>query len=82
MVRTLGREARHAVNVAPRLIAITDRGVATALETLARFERLARAARPGSVMLQLRDPGLAARERLAFGRALRMAVTPDARMAG
>jgi len=55
----------------PRLIAITDRTVATAAATLARFERLARAARPFTVLFQLRDHDLSGRERLEFGRALR-----------
>lgn len=55
----------------PRLIAITDRGVASAEQTLARFERLAQAARPGSVSLQLRDRELPVRDRLAFGRKLK-----------
>jgi thiamine-phosphate pyrophosphorylase len=59
----------------PRLIALTDRGVASASETLARFERVAREARPGTVMLQLRDRELSARERLAFGRELRRLAT-------
>jgi len=58
-------------SIAPRLVAITDRGVAGAAETLVRFERLARMARPFSVMFQLRDPELQAAERLAFGRELR-----------
>lgn len=56
---------------APRLIAITDRQVATAEQTLARFEHLARAARPRSVLFQLRDRELSARERLAFGQQLK-----------
>ncbi len=55
----------------PRLIAITDRTLASAEETLRRFERIARAARPFTVMFQLRDRELSARERLAFGRELR-----------
>ena len=55
----------------PRLIAITDRTVATADDTLARFERLAHAAAPASVILELRDRELSGRERLAFGRALK-----------
>lgn len=56
---------------APRLIALTDRSRATAERTLERFERLAHAARPGTVLLQLRDRELSARERLAFGKRLR-----------
>jgi thiamine-phosphate pyrophosphorylase len=55
------------VTSVPRLIAITDRRVESAQETLTRFERLARAARPGSLLIQLRDRELSARERLAFG---------------
>lgn len=58
--------------IEPRLIAITDRAVASASETLRRFERVARAARPFSVMFQLRDRELPAAERLAFGRELRV----------
>jgi thiamine-phosphate pyrophosphorylase len=58
------------VRVPPRLIALTDRATLPRVETLVRFERLARAARPGTVMLQLRDRELAARERLVFGRDL------------
>lgn len=57
--------------VRPRLVAMTDRNVASAAETLRRFERVARAARPFSVMFELRDRELAASERLAFGRELR-----------
>jgi thiamine-phosphate pyrophosphorylase len=74
MVRARRREAQRRV-IAPRLIALTDRSVASASETLACFERLARAAQPGSVMLQLRDRELSARERLAFGRELRRLAT-------
>jgi thiamine-phosphate pyrophosphorylase len=62
----------------PRLIALTDRSVASAAETLRRFERVARAARPFSVMFQLRDRELPARERLAFGRELRSLCTANA----
>jgi thiamine-phosphate pyrophosphorylase len=51
----------------PRLIAITDLERAGAPEMLARFERLASAARPGSVMLQLRDRARSATERLGLG---------------
>jgi thiamine-phosphate pyrophosphorylase len=54
----------------PRLIAITDLTRAGAERSLARYERLVRAARPGSVVLMLREPGLGGAERLAFGRAL------------
>jgi thiamine-phosphate pyrophosphorylase len=62
--------APGARRVEPRLIAITARAVAGAGETLRRFERLARAARPHTVMFQLRDRELSARERLTFGREL------------
>ena len=58
------------ISAPPRLIAITDRGRADAAETLARFQVLSRAARPSSVVLQLRDPELPAAERLRFGREL------------
>ncbi len=61
----------------PRLIAITDRGVASADATLRRFECVARAARPFTVMFQLRDRELSARERLAFGRELRAVCTAE-----
>lgn len=54
-----------------RLIALTDRSVASASETLARFERLLRRAPPRSVLVQLRDRELAARERFRFGAELR-----------
>jgi len=63
--------AAGARRVEPRLLAITDRTVASAEDTLRRFERVARAARPHTVMFQLRDHALSARERLAFGRELR-----------
>jgi thiamine-phosphate pyrophosphorylase len=56
--------------VSPRLIAITDRSLASFAETCARFERVARAAQPGSVLFQLRDRELPARERLELGREL------------
>jgi thiamine-phosphate pyrophosphorylase len=61
----------------PRLIAPTDRSVASASETLRRYEHVARAARPFSVMFQLRDRELAAVERLAFGRELRALCTAE-----
>jgi thiamine-phosphate pyrophosphorylase len=54
----------------PRLIAITDFSRVGPAETLVRFEQLAAAASPGTVMLQLRDRDHSARERLAFGRKL------------
>jgi thiamine-phosphate pyrophosphorylase len=54
----------------PRLMAITDLERASAPEMLERFERLAAAARPGSVMVQLRDRGRSTRERLELGRGM------------
>ncbi len=54
----------------PRLVAITDLSRASRSETLDRLERLSSAASPGTVLVQLRDLGLSARERLAFGREL------------
>jgi thiamine-phosphate pyrophosphorylase len=54
----------------PRLIAITDLSRVGPTETLVRLERLAAAASPGTVMLQLRDRERSSRERLAFGREL------------
>lgn len=63
------------MNAPPRLIALSDRSVAPAAVTLARFERLVHDARPGTVMLQLRDRELPVRERLAFGRELRALTT-------
>jgi thiamine-phosphate pyrophosphorylase len=56
--------------VTPRLVAITDRHVASAQTTLERFAELGRLARPASVVFQLRDVDLPARERFALGRAL------------
>jgi thiamine-phosphate pyrophosphorylase len=55
---------------APLLIAISDVGALCAAATLERFTRVGRAARPGSVVFQLRDNALAVRERLAFGAAM------------
>jgi thiamine-phosphate pyrophosphorylase len=57
--------------VTPRLVAISDRKTASAETTLARFAELGRLARPDSVVFQLRDLELPARERLSFGRAVR-----------
>jgi thiamine-phosphate pyrophosphorylase len=56
--------------LSPRLVALTERSLASGPETLARFEHVARAARPWSVLFQLRDRELCALERLAFGREL------------
>lgn len=61
----------------PRLIAITDLGVLAAQLLVARVERLATSAVPGSVAVVLRDHAASARERLELGRELRR-VTRDA----
>lgn len=53
------------------LIAITDRAVASAAETLERIERIVRRAPPRSVLVQLRDRELPAKERCGFGAELR-----------
>jgi thiamine-phosphate pyrophosphorylase len=55
----------------PGLVAISDRRSAPARATLERFLALGHGARPRSVVFQLRDLELPARERLAFGRELR-----------
>ena len=55
----------------PRLIAITEASVASGEQLLERTARLLAAARPGSVLVQLRDRQLPVRERLDLGRALR-----------
>lgn len=55
---------------APRLIAITDTTVAAADTLVERLARLCALAVPGSVMLQLRDPELPVRQRLALGERL------------
>jgi thiamine-phosphate pyrophosphorylase len=57
----------HAALADVRLIAITDRAAASAATTLSRVERLVKRARPRSVVVQLRDRELGARERLQFG---------------
>ena len=57
--------------IAPRLIAITDTAVASVHAQLERLDAALAAARPGSVMVQLRDTTLPTRERLAFGQQLR-----------
>lgn len=54
----------------PRLIVISDSSRGSREVVLARIERCLAAAREGSVLVQLRDPELPARERLALGRAL------------
>jgi thiamine-phosphate pyrophosphorylase len=54
----------------PRLIAITDFSRSGPEQTFARFERLAAAASPDTVMLQLRDRERSARERWQLGREL------------
>jgi thiamine-phosphate diphosphorylase len=53
------------------LIAITDIAKYGARTVLERLELIAKSARPGRVMLQLRDRGLPVRERLEVGRRLR-----------
>ncbi len=62
--------AAGARRIEPRLVAITERTLLGADDTLRRFERVARAARPYTVMFQLRDRELSGRERFAFGREL------------
>jgi len=57
--------------VRPRLIVITDTTRVAAELLLARVEALAARARPGTVMIQLRDRELAAAARLELGRRLR-----------
>jgi thiamine-phosphate pyrophosphorylase len=56
--------------LAPRLIAISDTTRVEPGALVERFARLCAAAQPGSVMLQLRDPGLPVRERQALGERL------------
>jgi thiamine-phosphate pyrophosphorylase len=58
--------ARHA----PRLIVITDTTVAAESELVARIERALSAARPGTVMVQLRDRQLDGRARLELGKVI------------
>jgi thiamine-phosphate diphosphorylase len=60
----------------PRLIAITDTGVAPPGTLEARLEALCAAARPGTVLVQLRDLALPTRARVELGRRLR-ALTRD-----
>jgi thiamine-phosphate pyrophosphorylase len=55
----------------PRLMVITDARVAWGELLLERVERVVALARPGSVLVQLRDRDVPIRERLALGRALR-----------
>ena len=54
----------------PRLIVITDLGVAPVEQLEERASRVAAAAVPGSVMIQLRDRDLPVRERLELGKRL------------
>jgi thiamine-phosphate pyrophosphorylase len=56
--------------VTARLVAISDRTAASAETTLERFGELGRLARPKTVVFQLRDLELGARERKEFGGAL------------
>ena len=55
----------------PRLIVITDTSLVRADVMLVRIERLLNDARPGTVMVQLRDKQVPIRERLALGSRLR-----------
>jgi len=55
----------------PRLIAITDLGVLSEPELVARLRRLAELAEAGGVALLLRDHTASATQRLHFGQALR-----------
>jgi thiamine-phosphate pyrophosphorylase len=55
----------------PRLIVFSDTSRATAPAMLARFNALAQAARPRTVLFTLRDYGLSARARLTLGTQLR-----------
>jgi thiamine-phosphate pyrophosphorylase len=55
----------------PRLVAITDLTLLTPDALLERLQRLARAARPGTVALLLRDHASSAKSRLALGQQLR-----------
>jgi thiamine-phosphate pyrophosphorylase len=59
----------------PRLIAITDQGVAPRPRLEARLERLCALAAPGSVLVQLRDLEMPARARLELARRLRQITT-------
>lgn len=54
----------------PKLIAITDLSLLDETALLERAALLARAARPGALAVLLREPELAARPKLALGRAL------------
>lgn len=60
----------------PRLIAITDAGVLAGEALFERARALASSALPGTVAVLLRDHGVGARQRLAWGRELR-ALTRD-----
>lgn len=55
---------------APRLIVITDTSVAAPRDLIVRIEQLLVAAAPRTVMVQLRDKLLEARERLELGKQL------------
>jgi thiamine-phosphate pyrophosphorylase len=67
---------------APRLIAITDTQRAPRGVWLERLEPLCARAKPGSLLVQLRDRELEARERLAFGAALRELTRRHAQLLG
>lgn len=60
----------HPGREVPRLIVITDLGVATESELESRIGAVLVAARPRTVMVQLRDNELPAKRRLAWGRRL------------
>ena len=55
----------------PRLVAITDLTLLAPDTLVERLQRLARAARPGTVALLLRDHASSAKARLALGQQLR-----------
>jgi thiamine-phosphate pyrophosphorylase len=61
--------------IRPVLVVITDTTVAEESVLLERLERTLTLARPGTVLVQLRDPALAVRTRLALGERLRALCT-------
>ncbi len=58
------------IDRAPRLIVITDTSVSAAPELVVRIQRVLASAAPRTVMVQLRDKSLDARERLGLGKRL------------
>ncbi len=70
--------AQRCVAELPRLIVVTSVAWLAPRALIARLAALAGAARPGSLLVQLRDRELPVRERLALGRELRR-VTREAR---